>query len=257
MAERTPVQSQVLSMITADPAVAYAEPAVFDQLQRGASILAASELTPQSFAGSVPNCFGAVIISARMNLTPYEVMQNLYVIRGRACWSSKFLIARLQSTRRYKFLDWEEIGTPLEDDWAFRYWGVTNDEAEVAQRGPWISIAMAKQLGWYSKRDSYWQKEPELMLRYRSAARFISLYAPDTTLGFLTREEVFDVVEDEPAAGQPSVDALNETLRAVASGQVVEGEVVSEEVVDETTQDDLNDIFDPDDEADAPGEEKS
>jgi hypothetical protein len=35
---------------------------------------------------------------------------------------------------------------------------------------------------------------PELMIRYRAAAFFSRLYAPEITMGMQTREEIIDVV---------------------------------------------------------------
>ncbi len=58
--------------------------------------------------------------------------------------------------------------------------------------GPPVSIAMAKAEGWYSKSGSKWKTLPELMLRYRAAAFFIRLYAPETTMGLHTPEELYD-----------------------------------------------------------------
>jgi hypothetical protein len=54
---------------------------------------------------------------------------------------------------------------------------------------------MAKAEGWSTKNGSKWITMPELMLRYRAAAFFARLYAPDITLGMMTAEEVHDVAE--------------------------------------------------------------
>jgi hypothetical protein len=61
--------------------------------------------------------------------------------------------------------------------------------------GPKITLEMAKAEGWSTKNGSKWQTMPELMLRYRAAAFFARLYAPDITLGMMTAEEVTDTVE--------------------------------------------------------------
>jgi hypothetical protein len=75
-------------------------------------------------------------------------------------------------------------------------------------------MAMAKAEGWLTKSGSKWQTMPELMLRYRAAAFFARLYAPDITLGMATTEELRDSNEREiQAAVVPPVKALFNKLK--------------------------------------------
>jgi hypothetical protein len=53
---------------------------------------------------------------------------------------------------------------------------------------------MASAEGWATKAGSKWKTMPELMLRYRAAAFFGRLYAPDILMGMQTAEEAADVV---------------------------------------------------------------
>lgn len=62
--------------------------------------------------------------------------------------------------------------------------------------GPKITMEMAKAEGWLTKTGSKWLTMPELMLRYRAAAFFARLYAPDITLGMQTSEESADIAPD-------------------------------------------------------------
>lgn len=80
----------------------------------------------------------------------------------------------------------------------------TNDKAGERLEGPEVSIAMAKAEGWYEKTGSKWKTMPELMLRYRAAAFFGRLYAPDVLMGMQTAEEVIDV---EPIDVTPRAQA--------------------------------------------------
>jgi hypothetical protein len=59
---------------------------------------------------------------------------------------------------------------------------------------------MAKAEGWLTKQGSKWQTMPELMLRYRAAAFFGRLYAPDIMMGMHAVEEIQDVSSTTPAA---------------------------------------------------------
>lgn len=51
---------------------------------------------------------------------------------------------------------------------------------------------MVKAEGWLSKTGSKWKTMPQLMFRYRAAAFFARIYAPDITLGMQTAEEIYD-----------------------------------------------------------------
>ena len=58
---------------------------------------------------------------------------------------------------------------------------------------------MAKDEGWYSKKDKYgnetskWQTMPELMLAYRAAAFFARVYIPNSLMGLYVEGEVEDI----------------------------------------------------------------
>jgi len=84
-------------------------------------------------------------------------------------------------------------------------------------------MAMAKAEGWSTKAGSKWLTMPEQMLRYRAAAFFARIYAPDITLGMQTSDELRDVAEArnvtptvraEPlnpfAASVPAIETANE-----------------------------------------------
>jgi hypothetical protein len=61
-------------------------------------------------------------------------------------------------------------------------------------------MAMANAEGWVSKAGSKWKTMPELMMRYRAAAFFGRLYAPEITMGMHSVEEVVDIQHEEPSA---------------------------------------------------------
>ena len=70
---------------------------------------------------------------------------------------------------------------------------------------------MAKDNGWYSKKDKYgnetskWQSIPELMLAYRAAAFFARLHIPNSLMGCRVEGEAEDM---QPAAPPKAVDAF-------------------------------------------------
>jgi hypothetical protein len=53
-------------------------------------------------------------------------------------------------------------------------------------------MQMAEKEGWTSKQGSKWMTMPGQMLRYRAAAFWQRVYAPEISMGFYTKEEVED-----------------------------------------------------------------
>jgi hypothetical protein len=93
----------------------------------------------------------------------------------------------------------------------------TKSKADGATlEGPKITLEMAKAEGWSTKNGSKWLTMPELMLRYRAAAFFARLYAPDITLGMMTAEEVSDVVERDVTPPSATESKLFKTLAATS-----------------------------------------
>jgi hypothetical protein len=181
------------------------ETAAFELAKQQAKALSSSTLVPKEFQGNPANCLIALNMAQRLKADPFMVMQSLDIIHGRPSFRAQFLIAMVNSSGRF---------TPLQ----FRMTGEGATRACVAHcqtikgeavEGPEISMAMAKAEGWLTKSGSKWQTMPELMLRYRAAAFFARLYAPDITLGMATSEELRDSNEREiQAAVVPPMKAL-------------------------------------------------
>jgi hypothetical protein len=56
-------------------------------------------------------------------------------------------------------------------------------------------MEMAVNEGWYGKNGSKWVTMPDLMLRYRSAAFFGRIYAPELLMGLPSAEETHDIID--------------------------------------------------------------
>lgn len=160
--------------------------------QRMARALCSSPLVPDAYRGeaNMPSALIALELAQRLHASPLMVMQNLSVIRGKPSWSSQFIIAALNSCGRFSPLRFTITGTG--DEKTCVAWAVELATGEKLE-GPPVSIAMAKAEGWYGKDGSKWKTMPDLMLRYRSAAFFGRLYAPDVLAGMSTSEEIVDV----------------------------------------------------------------
>jgi len=191
---------------------------------------------------ALANCAVALNMAHRMNADPLMIMQNLHIIEGRPSWSTPFIIASINSCGRYNSLDYDlsEPGDPVVVDYVVTEWvkpqgsskkvptevkkqvtvrhqtckAFTTEKATGKRlESPLISIQMAIDEGWLTKRGSKWQTMPELMLRYRCASFFGRLYAPELLMGLQSTDEIEDFI---PAAqdAQGSYAVNVEELRA-------------------------------------------
>lgn len=166
---------------------------------------------------ALANCAVALNMAQRMNADPLLIMQNLHIIEGRPSWSSPFIIAAINSCGRYNSLDYElsAPGEPVEVEYTAIEW-IKKQKTEVLKKvtvrhqtckafttekstgkrleSPVMSIQIAIDEGWLTKKGSKWQTMPELMLRYRCASFFGRLYAPELLMGLQSTEEVEDFI---------------------------------------------------------------
>ena len=171
----------------------------FELAQRMARVFTQSTIVPTTYQGdkNIGNVMIALDMAMRMNANPLFVMQNLFVIHGNPGWSSKFLVATLNTCGRFKTpLRYEFRGQENTDEWACRAYAV--DKSGETRYGAWVSIGTAKKEGWMSKNGSKWLTMPQLMLMYRSAAFFQRVYAPEVSMGLSTMEELEDTTKGTP-----------------------------------------------------------
>ena len=167
--------------------------ASFEDGQRIAKGLSSSDLVPAAYKNNIPNTMIALEMANRLKISPFEVMQNLDIIKGKPSWSSTFIIASLNSCGRFKPLRFEFVGdNPKADDYGCRAYTEDMDGNKIT--GVTVTWSMVKAEGWLSKVGSKWQTMPELMFQYRAASFFGRLYAPDILKGMQTVDEVRDVV---------------------------------------------------------------
>lgn len=185
----------------------------FDLGQRMAKALSTGTIVPKDYQGNVGNCMIAVEIAARLKTSPLLVMQNLYIIGGRPAWSTQYIVAMIEATKRYKSsLHYEISGKG--DSLSCYAWAERHDGSKDV--GPEITMAMAKAEGWLSKNGSKWQTMPQVMIRYRAASFFGRLYCPDALLGIYSVDEAREMVDlyeqpDGSYAAQHEADAMANT----------------------------------------------
>ena len=183
----------------------------FAHAQQVAKMLAGSSIVPTLYQGKIENVMIALEFANRIGASPFMVMQNLNIIKGKPSWGSSFIIAALNSCKKFSPLRFEVTGAGNDLScfaWAFEL----NTKAKIT--GPAVSMKMAKAEGWYDKDGSKWKTMPELMIRYRAAAFFGRLYAPELLMGMHSTDEVTDmqptrnvdaqVIESNLSAGTPA-----------------------------------------------------
>lgn len=154
-----------------------------------ATQLSKSDMIPAVYKNKPENCIIALELSNRLKLSPFLVMQNMYIVQGKPAWSSSFIISCINGSGRFAGplrFEMDEKRTKC------RAWAIEKATNEKLT-GPLITMEMAQAEGWLGKNGSKWKTMPELMLRYRAAAFFGRLYCPEIINGMMTDDEVQDI----------------------------------------------------------------
>jgi hypothetical protein len=165
----------------------------FEHVQRVANVFASSQLVPTHLRGKVADCVIALNIADRLGEDPLTVMQSIYVVGGKAGWSSSYMIARINQSGAIKGrITWDLKGAGKDLEVTAK--ATLLDGGEVVKATASMQMAIAE--GWVSNKK--YASMPEMMLRYRSAAMLQRLYFPEVMLGMRTVEEI----ETDPAPTQ-------------------------------------------------------
>ena len=214
MAKSTELTVQETRELLLNPA--YQAQKTFEMQQRMANMYVQSTIVPQAYRGNIGNCVIAIDMAQRMQANPLMVMQNLYIVNGNPAWSSKFLVSCINMSGRFTPLRYQftgKKGTPQYGCRAYAY-----EKNDVAHKEPlcsvWITMEMAEKEGWTKKAGSKWLTMPDQMLIYRAAAFWSRAYAPEISMGFLTKEEaedaVYEEIVDAPVITSSQVDDIPE-----------------------------------------------
>ena len=202
----------------------------FELLQRVGNMFAKSELVPAHLRGKPADCIIAVQLAHEMGLAPLSVLQNIYMVSGKAGWSAQFLIARANASGVFddSGIDWDVEGKGAD----LSVTAYATKRAGGRRVEYTVSMAMAKAEGW--TKNAKYQTMPELMLRYRAATTLIGLYCPEVKFGLGVREELEDVAVSAPAA---QVSRIKDRVLAAArhTPEAEPADVMEEIVVDPKT----------------------
>ncbi len=166
----------------------------FELAQRMANALSQSTIVPKDYQGKLGNCLIALEMASRLNTSPLMVMQNLYVVNGRPAWSSQYIVAMINSSKKYQTeLQYEIKGSGMN----MSCYAYADDYNGHRVTGPTITMELAKKEGWLDKTGSKWKTMPEVMIRYRAASFFGRLNCPDMIMGLYSSDEIIDIGNDE------------------------------------------------------------
>ena len=261
------------------------DPEQFNTMQRVCKLFANSELVPDMYKvkyeqipvgadentinaikfknqiaehKAVANCMIAIEIATRIGASPLMVMQNMTPIYGKPSWSSKFLIATVNTCGRFeplqfKFTDKGMCGMVDYTDYVWdnasrtkkpvtkQFDGkkVMNIECvayttkkgstDILESSP-VSIELAIQEGWYTKNGSKWQTMTKQMLMYRAASFWTSAYAPELSMGMRTVEEQQDIYVDyqDVTANDVETEKANNANKVAIGADLADGQDTAE-----------------------------
>lgn len=167
-----------------------------EKLYTMAEMLSKSTIVPVTYQRRPENCFVALDMANRTGMSPFVIMQNLFVIQGKPSWSGQAICSMIRSSKQFKNVELNYVGTEGKDDWG-AYVSATRVSNGKLVKGATVTLAISKKEGWYGKTGSKWQTMPEIMLAYRAYAWFGRVYAPELIMGLLSVEEVTDIGTEE------------------------------------------------------------
>jgi len=183
------------------------ETSKFELEQRRGKALSVSAFFPDQLKNDIASAVIINDLAIRMNISPMEVSQSIYIIYGRPSFATTFLVARLNQSGLIK----GALRTVISEDKQEAHCVAIDTESGEELVGMSVTMQMAKSEGWLDKKGSKWKTMPELMLRKRAQSFFIKEYFPEVMFGLSTQEEVQDIeaIDTEVVT---SKDDINQAL---------------------------------------------
>jgi len=175
----------------------------------------------------VGNCIVALEFSSRMGLSPFTIMQNMDVIKGKPGFRGKFNAGLVNHSPLFSRIAYEWRSEKGKDEYGCRAYATSVDSGQVLY-GVWIDWKMVKAEKWDT--NPKWHNMTEQMFMYRAASFWVNAHAPELTLGLPTVEEIEDVAvvtQDRRASARDLNARIRHDLAAGAGqGLETDGEVV-------------------------------
>ena len=208
----------------------FSDPEKFAHAQRVANVFASSSLVPPHMQ-NVANVLIALDIANRLGEQALTVMQNIYVVSGRPGWKTEYVIARANRAGVFSSrITWKVTGAG--DNLSVTANATLAGTGEAVDATCDMKMAMAEQ--W--TRNAKYKSMPEHMLKWRSAAFLIRLYAPEVMLGLPTLEEA-ETMPDAMRDVTPPTQSMKDALDSFAGSKPAAGNELDEFNDTATTKD--------------------
>lgn len=158
--------------------------------------LSKSSIIPKEFQGKPENILLCMGMSEKMGLDLITVVNNLQMVMGHQEWKGSFIPVLIEKTGKYTELEFNFVGKETDDTFGC-YLEATRTRDGKRIKGTTITIAMAKQEGWYS-RNSKWKTMPQQLLIYRASTFFARAYCAAALNGISTEGETNDINNRQP-----------------------------------------------------------
>ena len=158
--------------------------------------LSKSSIIPKEFQGKPENILLCMGMSEKMGLDLITVVNNLQMVMGHQEWKGSFIPVLIEKTGKYTDLEFNFVGKETDDTFGC-YLEATRTRDGKRIKGTTITIAMAKQEGWYS-RNSKWKTMPQQLLIYRASTFFARAYCAAALNGISTEGETNDINNRQP-----------------------------------------------------------
>lgn len=193
--------------------------------QRVGQALCQSMFFPKDLRGDLGAAMIVSDLSKRMDVSPMEIAQNIYLVYGNPSFSSKYMAARLNSSGCIL----GSLDIIFSEDRKSCHAEAVDAVTGKTKKGMIVTMKMAEKEGWSTKKGSKWVTMPELMLGYRAQSFFINTYYPQVTYGMRTLEELEDIGDSNILGGAVSVENeikenANKTIFPTAEAQPIEAE---------------------------------
>jgi len=192
----------------------------WNRMVKMSEIFAKSTLVPEHFRGNVGNCIIGLQLAMRMQVDPFMLMQNMYIVHGKPGLEAKVAIAMCNSKGVFRGpIRYELSGEGKERKCvAYAFDKETGERCEET-----VTIEIAEKEGWTTKKGSKWLTIPDLMLKYRSAMWLIRTTCPEVLMGMQSTDELVDIapVVIEPEAitdDRPKSEQLADELESKLNG---------------------------------------
>jgi len=198
-----PVNVNDTATLTASGGDMMSDTALFELAQRWATAFSKSQLVPAHLRDKPADCLIGILMARQLRVNPLLVLQNIYIVSGKAGWAANFMIACANSSGVLKGrITWETRGSGRDMEVMAK--ATTADTGDLITAT--VSMQMAHAEGWTNNKK--YQTMPEHMLRWRSATMLIRLYCPEVLMGMQTADEIEDTPRAETKQIIHSLDAF-------------------------------------------------